>query len=176
MKREDLTRKLLEIDEEAWLAIGVRAPKARVVIVGGAAFMLRGLTPRKITHDIDVYEVDELVEEILAMYPEINGGVMAYSDQIPYNFEDRLRALDLKTKTIEFVTPSIEDLIVMKLYAERPHDIQDIDGAVESDMVDWEVLEYLVYDPGEAMASALSMRRYQEMVEAFERMKERYGR
>ena len=64
----------------------------------------------------------------------------------------------------------------MKLYAERPSDIQDIDGAVSAGEIDWDLLEQLVYSDDEAAASALSTRRYEEMKSAFERMKERCGR
>lgn len=44
MRRDDLVSTLLGIDEEAWLLLGSRSPKPRVVVVGGAAFMLRDLT------------------------------------------------------------------------------------------------------------------------------------
>ncbi|MDD6290017.1 MAG: DUF6036 family nucleotidyltransferase [Eggerthellales bacterium] len=176
MNKEDLIRILQRIDEEVWLVIGRRDPKPRVVIVGGAAFMLRDLTPRKITHDIDVYEVDEAIRAILGMYPEVNRAVAAYADQIPYNFEDRLVVIDVGAKAIEFTAPCVEDMVVMKLYAERPSDIQDIDGAVSAGEIDWDLLERLVYSDDEAAASALSTRRYEEMKSAFERMKERCGR
>lgn len=135
--------------------------------------MLKDLTPRIITHDIDIYMADEAVRAILNMYPQVNGAVMAYADQIPYNFEDRLQILDIGSKAIEFLTPCVEDMVVMKLYAERPNDIQDVDGAVSANEVNWELLERLVYSKDEAAASALSQRRYSEMKSAFERMKER---
>ncbi|MGN0262716.1 MAG: DUF6036 family nucleotidyltransferase [Eggerthellaceae bacterium] len=173
MNKKDLVQTLLSIDEETWLTIGQRDPKPLVVIVGGAAFMLRDLTPRKVTHDIDIYAANEAIRGILRMYPQVNRSVAAYADQIPYNFEDRLTVLDIGSRAIEFVTPSVEDMVVMKLYAERPNDIQDIDGAVDADSIDWNLLERLVYDKDEAAASALSNRRYEEMKSAFERMKER---
>ena len=176
MQRNELIDTLLKMDEEAQLVLGEPMPKPQVVIVGGAAFMLHDITPRKFTYDIDVYEVDESVSQILSQYPEVNGAVMAYTDQIPYNFEDRLSKLSIGSKTIDFVTPSIEDLIVMKLYAERPNDVQDIDGAAKAECFDWNLLEKLVYGKNEAAASALSETRYKEMTEAYERMKARCGR
>lgn len=176
MQRDELVELLLGIDEETWLVLGERFPRPRVVIVGGAAFLLRDITPRKTTHDVDIYEADEVVSEILGRYPALNGGVAAYADQIPYNFEDRLEPLEIGTRAIEFVMPSLEDLVVMKLYAERPNDIQDMDGAVSSGELDWNLLEELVYGSGEAKASALSVRRYSEMTEAYERLKARCKR
>lgn len=176
MQRDDLKKLLLDIDEEARLILGECDPRPCVVIVGGAAFVLRELTPRKATHDVDVYEADDIVSRILGRYPALNGAVSAYADQIPYNFEDRLVALDLGTRVINFVTPSVEDLVVMKLYAERPNDIQDMDGAAKSGKLNWELLEKLVYGGNEAKASAMSEKRYLEMTEAYERMKARCGR
>lgn len=176
MEREALAQMLLDIDEEAYLTLDKKDIHPQVVLVGGAAFLLRRITSRQTTHDVDVYRADEAVSKILERYPALNGGVAAYSDQIPYNFEDRLAKLDLDTRTIEFVTPSIEDLVVMKLYAERPNDVQDIDGAVQSGRLDWDKLEHLVYGDNEAKASALSDKRYREMTEAYERLKARYGR
>lgn len=64
----------------------------------------------------------------------------------------------------------------MKLYACRPNDLQDIDGAAENNQLDWDLLDKLVYSSDEASASCLSERRYQEMVEAYERFKRRWLR
>ena len=116
---------------------------------------------------------DSTLREIMAGYPNVNGGVAAFADQIPYNFEDRLASLDVNTKAVNFVTPSTEDLVVMKLYAERPNDMQDIESAARKNAIDWELLEKLVYDNNEASAATLSQRRYKEMVSAYERFKAR---
>ncbi len=175
MLKEDLRQTLLDIDEEAFLLLGTLDPKPCVVVVGGAAFLLKDLTTRGVTHDIDVLSVDSQVRRILSEYPAVNGAVASYADQIPYNFEDRLASIGIPTKAVNFMTPSTEDLIVMKLYAERPNDIQDIDAAANKGLVDWELLESLVYSPDEAAASALVERRYKEMASAYERFKERHG-
>ncbi len=176
MRKNDLKEALLNLDEEAWLLYGEITPRPCVVIVGGAAFLLRDLTTRNVTHDIDVLMADSKMRGIIAHYPNINGTVASFSDQIPYNFEDRLIRIDLPSKAIEFLTPCTEDLIVMKLYAERPNDLLDIEGAAKLDLVDWDLLEELVYSPDEARASALVQRRYREMVDAYERFKERCGK
>lgn len=173
MDRADLIDTLLSIDEEADLAKEA-APRSQVIIVGGAAFLLRDITNRKTTHDIDILQADSSVRRIIAQYPNANGAVAAYMDHIPYNFEDRLVPLDIPTRTIDYFTPSTEDLVVMKLYAERPADIQDIDEAARIGRIDWELLNRLVHDPEEALASVLSRRRYDEMLGAYERFRERW--
>ncbi|MGN0078427.1 MAG: DUF6036 family nucleotidyltransferase [Coriobacteriales bacterium] len=174
MQRGTLIKTLLDIDEEAGLELGLLPCRPSVLIVGGAAFMLRELTPRKVTHDIDVYHADKAVAEILCRYPQVNGGVAAHYDEIPYNFEDRLVRLEIGAKAIDFFTPSIEDLVVMKLYACRPNDLQDVDGAAQCGLLDWGLLDRLVYNDDEAKASCLSERRYEEMIEAYEHFKRRW--
>ena len=175
MDKSALEQTLRDIDEEAYLALGATSPLPKVVIVGGAAFMLRDLTQRNVTHDIDVFSADNSVREVISHYPQVNGAVAAYMDQIPYNFEDRLVPLDLNTRAIEFLVPSTEDLAVMKLYAYRPNDIQDIESAAKNNLIDWDMLEHLVYDHDEAQASALSERSYKEMVHCYKLFKERCG-
>ncbi len=176
MDKQSLVDTLLSLDEEALLSFEETGKKPAVVIVGGAAFMLKDVTRRGVTHDIDILQADRAIREILSHYPNINGTVAAYMDQIPYNFEDRLEVLDIGAKAITFLTPSTEDMAVMKLYAERPQDIQDLDSASASGQIDWALLERLVYDPDEAQASALSERRYREMVGAYQRFRGRTGK
>ena len=48
MHKENLIEILQGIDEEAALLLGVSSSKARVILVGGAAFMLRDLTTRQL--------------------------------------------------------------------------------------------------------------------------------
>ena len=73
MYKQDLEQTLLGIDEEAELEIGPRDDRPNVVLVGGSAFMLNDVTNRSVTHDIDVFEADRCLREIIARYPEVNG-------------------------------------------------------------------------------------------------------
>ncbi|MEF2560048.1 MAG: DUF6036 family nucleotidyltransferase [Eggerthellaceae bacterium] len=174
MEKVDLIDTLLGIDEEVSLDLGEADVKPCVVVVGGAAFILRDLTHRVATHDIDVLQMDASVRDILANYPQVNGAVVAYQDSIPYNFEDRLVELDIGASAVKFVTPSTEDLVVMKLYAGRPNDLQDIESVVADNALDWELLEHLVFDEDEAKAATNIERRYREMVDAYKRLKEKW--
>lgn len=71
MYKQDLEQTLLGIDEEAELEIGPRDDRPSVVLVGGSAFMLNDVTNRSVTHDIDVFEADRCLREIIARYPEV---------------------------------------------------------------------------------------------------------
>ena len=138
MYKQDLEQTLLGIDEEAELEIGPRDDRPNVVLVGGSAFMLNDVTDRSVTHDIDVFEADRCLREIIARYPEVNGMAVAYCNQMPFNYEDRLIPLDIGARFIRYFTPSLEDLAVMKLYACRPNDIIDLHSQAFVDRLDWD--------------------------------------
>lgn len=172
MDRQNLVDILLGIDEEASLVLPPSPTNPNVVIVGGSAFMLRDMTCRPVTDDIDVFQVDAAVRDIISRYPQVNGAVAAYCDQIPYNFQDRLVPLEIGAKRIKFLTPSLEDLAVMKLYAWRPNDISDLTSTHFLNAVDWGLLHDLVYSDEEAHASALSERRWREMTATYKEYEE----
>lgn len=159
---------LLTIDEEASLLVSPKGERYPIVIVGGSALLLHDLTNRPTTHDVDVLTCHAALRAVLSNYTAVNSSVSAYIDQIPYNFEDRLVLLNLPTKTIDFLTPSVEDLAVMKLYGWRPNDQQDLESPAMLEAIDWSKLDLLVYSPDEARASTLSPKRYREMVAIYE--------
>ena len=167
MYMQDLKNTLLGIDEEAELEIGPREERPGVVLVGGSAFILNDVTKRSVTHDIDVFEADRCLRDIIARYPEVNGMAVAYCNQMPFNYEDRLIPLEIGARFIRFFTPSLEDLAVLKLYAYRPNDIVDLHSQAFVDRIDWDLLERLIFDEGEVLASSPSERSYQEMVCAY---------
>ena len=59
----------------------------------------------------------------------------------------------------------------MKLYAYRPNDIVYLHSQAFVDRLDWDLLERLIFDEGEALASSPSERSYQEMVCAYRQYK-----
>ena len=65
--------------------------------------MLNDVTNRSVTHDIDVFEADRCLREIIARYPEVNGMAVAYCNQMPFNYEDRLIPLDIGARFTRFL-------------------------------------------------------------------------
>lgn len=175
LQKSDLEQLLRGIDEEAALTLGPQVQPVSVVIVGGSALMLRNLTSRPATHDVDVLAADSAVSQILARYPAVNGMVSAHADEIPYNFEDRLVRILPDTRAIAYLTPSLEDLAIMKLYAWRPNDEADLTSPAVLEALNWELLDHLVFDEDEAKAAALVERRYREMVDVYRLFREEYG-
>ena len=172
--RENLRKLLLTIDEEASLALEHEC-RYPVVIVGGSAFLLHDLTNRPTTHDIDVLSCHEAVRGVLANYRMVNSAVSEYLDEIPYNFEDRLVRIDIPTRTVDFLTPSLEDLAVIKLYGWRPNDQQDLESPAVLKSLDWDLMDRLVHATDKAAASALSPRRYAEMAAVDDEYAARHG-
>ncbi len=129
------------------------------VIVGGGALLIKNIITRG-TIDVDVLEVSKEVEELFTGF-DFNTRVKAVLDCFPYNFEDRLEIVNLQTKSIRYYTPSIEDLIVSKLYAYRPKDIEDLKKIKESNQYDKKILDKVIIEANE---SAVTKRRYLEMV------------
>lgn len=169
LDKDKLKKVLLQIDKEYGLLESKLDYKPIVMIVGGSAFILQDLSSRPATHDIDVMSYDAALGEIIDKYNIVNSQVKTYEDSLPYNYEDRLITLEIGAKNIDFITPSLEDLVVMKLYGVRPNDLQDINSEEVINNINWDMMDYLVFDHEEAYSSNLIRRRYYEMVEEYKK-------
>ncbi len=92
----------------------------------------------------------------------------AYGDSFPYNYEDRLVALPISGKKIDFYAASLEDIVIAKLHSNRDTDLRDIEQPNILAAIDWELLETLATDDDEAKASALSIRRHNEFLRSYQ--------
>ena len=135
-----------------------------MIVAGGCAMILNGWSSRRNTDDIDVLDCDRDLNDVLSEFPQVNCNVNAYGDQIPYNYEDRLREMPIDTSAVSVLTPSLEDLVVMKLYAWRGKDVDDLTSDGTLSCVDWDLLDYLVTSDNEARASVLSDMTYQTLL------------
>lgn len=154
--QNDVIGELLEIDEEVFYELGADGRKYSVVLVGGSALMAMGATDRPDTGDIDVIHVDREIADIVGRHGCVNGAASAYVDRLPYNYEDRIVELPIETRAVEFLSPSPEDIAVMKLYACRGNDVADLTSEAFAAKVDMDLLEHLVMSPDEAAASRIA--------------------
>lgn len=160
MNKKELEQRMIELDTIAYdLYPGLTF---ECVIVGGSALLIRNIITRG-TLDVDVLEVSKEVEELFAVY-DFNSRVKAVLDCFPYNYVDRLELVDLDTKSIQYYTPSIEDLIVSKLYAYRDKDIEDLEKIRKSKKYNQILLDKIIK---EARLSAITERRYIEMLNLY---------
>ncbi|MCL1798631.1 MAG: DUF6036 family nucleotidyltransferase [Eggerthellaceae bacterium] len=156
MDRENLIERLRDLDENAQIITGVPPIKHPVVIVGGAAFLLSGLTSRNTTYDIDVFMADRAIKAIFEEDPNLNFRCSAYMESIPHNYEDRLQRLPIATKVIEYYAPCSEDLAIMKLFRWEDRDVQDLTNPTFLEKLDWNLLNRLAHDPNEVYASRIT--------------------
>ena len=124
--------------------------------------------------DVDTLHVNETIRGIVARHGLFNNRVTVYLDQLPYNFEDRLQELNLGTDYVAYLSPCNEDLAVMKLYAWRDTDIEDLCNPRFVRQLDWELLEHLVYmeAPMSRAGDPDKDQRYQEMINTYEHYKD----
>lgn len=165
---------LLDIDDKVSEERSEWHPSMNVA--GGCAMILNGWSSRRYTDDIDVLDYDRDMNDVLREFPQVNGNVNTYGDQIPYNYEDRLREMPIDTSSVSVLTPSLEDLVVMKLYAWRGKDVDDLTSSGTLACIDWDLLDYLVTSDDEASASVLSDMTYQTLLYRYHEYADMYRR
>ena len=175
---EEIRKELMLVDEEVGLEIELgnlpsEAVRFEILLAGGSVFFINNMTPRQASMDIDTMRVDSAIKGIVSRHGLFNNRVLTFEDQLPYCYEDRLQELPLKTKHVRYLSPSNEDLAVMKLYAWRDTDVDDLRNPVFAGRLDWDLLERLVYEeaPLSRAADADKDRRYQEMAATYEHYK-----
>ena len=98
---------------------------------------------------------------------DINMDVQTYVNNFPYNFEDRIKPLDIDGKIIDFYTASLEDIVIAKLYSFRDKDQADITSPAVLEALDWERLHHLATAEDEAKLNAINEFRYREFLDSF---------
>lgn len=136
--KQGIVERLIAADQEAALLSAIPY-SVDVTIVGGSVLILKNLLFRS-TPDIDALNIEKSLKNIFLKY-DINDRVNAYSDFIPYNYEDRLELIDIGTTTIKFYMLSLADLVIMKLSSDREKDWSDITSANVINALDWDLLE-----------------------------------
>lgn len=164
MQREELIQRLKDLDEEANLLFD-HIERLHLIIVGGGALVLMDVIPRG-THDIDAIDASRDLHGLMEKY-DINTRVQTFINNFPYNYEDRIRRLDIDGKIIDFFTASLEDIVIAKLYSHRDTDRMDITSPEVIDQLDWDLLHHLATADDEARSSALNERSYKEFLDGF---------
>lgn len=168
MDKLDLIERLKALDEDAVLVLPHRIS---MVIVGGSALILGNYVSRT-TQDIDVINrFPEKLQSILESH-DINNRSNAFADCLAENYQDRLIKLDIETKMIDYYLLSLEDLVIMKLYSDRPNDYLDITNANTIVNLNWNLLDEII-SSGEADVS-FNQRRYKLFLEKYEKYKREY--
>ena len=167
---DGLLYRLKRLDEDASLIYG-NENRFDCIIVGGSALILLRCLERA-THDIDVLESSPQLRELFEKY-DFNQRVNAYIDNFPYNYQDRFVKIDIDTKTINYYTASLEDIIIAKLCSYRDTDYDDVTQPDILDKINWDLLEQL---SKEAKDSALNDKDYNSFLFNYNEYVRRYKR
>ncbi len=123
INREDILERLDKMDMEAFVTI--ETPHMyKMIIVGGSGLVLLGTITRA-TADIDTIEASPEIRSLLEKYGA-NMQVSAFLPNFPYNYLDRVQKLPVGGRIIVFYTASLEDIVIAKLFSDRPQDRQDL--------------------------------------------------
>ncbi|MBQ7161754.1 MAG: hypothetical protein IJR90_08610 [Clostridia bacterium] len=172
MNRKDILDRLNKMDMEAYATIG--APQNfRMVIVGGSGLVLLDTIDRA-TRDIDAIDASAKIRGLMEKYGA-NLDVSAYMHYFPYNYESRLHKLDVGGRKVDFYTASLEDIVIAKLFSERPQDRQDIISDEVRSKINWDILHRLATDENEVKASVLNERSYRDFLYNYNEYVRRYG-
>ena len=124
--------------------------------------MLMGYTSRA-TYDIDILSASKALYDLFWKY-DMNSHVVAYGNNFPYNYEDRLSPL-LRGAKVDFYTAALEDIVIAKLCADRPQDKQDL--AAVAQYINWVLLDKLAHNEDELKSSILNDRNYMDFLYSY---------
>ena len=122
MFKDDIRNRMELLDKRAALEFEGDG-RFLIIIVGGGVLVLHGYIIRS-TDDIDVLGADRKLYGIMELF-DMNGGVNAYMDHFPLNYEDRVEPLWHGQK-IDFYAASLEDVVISKLCSNRDDDWKDV--------------------------------------------------
>lgn len=143
MNRDDLIKRLLQLDEDM-LLIDNSDDMYTCVIVGGGALVLMNKIIRS-THDIDAINASAELQPFLESY-NINMNVNAFCLNFLDGYLNRIVKVNIPTKKVNFYTLSLEDLVVSKLNSNRTKDIEDLSNKSIYENINWEILDKLIED------------------------------
>lgn len=122
--REGILERLRALDEA--LQPLVRSGEVPVVIVGGSALILQGLSnPERLTVDIDFIEAPmEAVGSMRRL--DMNNAAETFPMTMPSGWRGRTCEVPAQMSVLRVETPSPADLCIMKLESGRPKDLADV--------------------------------------------------
>ncbi|MCH5193127.1 MAG: hypothetical protein J1F11_04130 [Oscillospiraceae bacterium] len=140
--KQDIIDRLLKLDEEAALSFDDPNTYYEMVLVGGGALVLIDKLSRA-TQDIDAIMYPKELNPFLEKY-DINNNVLAYMNNFAPDYYDRRVPINIPSKKIKFFTASLEDIVIAKLFSNRPKDMQDIHNPDILNALDWNRLDEIV--------------------------------
>lgn len=164
LHRDDIEKRLLQLDEAAALMFDDDS-LFRIVIVGGSALVLLEYIVRA-THDVDALQSPLCLIELMSDY-DIDRRVVSYESHFPYYYEDRLVPIDIPSRKIRYFSASLEDIVIAKLHAGRLQDYEDITSDTVLADMNWSLLEQLKNEVKESTLS-INCESYKDFLTAYD--------
>lgn len=140
--KKDIIDRLLKLDEEAALTFDNDDVYYEMILVGGGALVLIDKLTRA-TQDIDAIMPPKELQPFLEKY-DINDHVVAYINNFAPDYYDRRVPVNIPSKKIKFFTASLEDIVIAKLFSDRPKDKQDLFNPIIIRSLDWNKLDEII--------------------------------
>lgn len=181
MNKQGVLSKLAKIDEELFFVLEVLPePKPTIIVIGGAALIISDLSSKQVTKDIDIFHAEHIAAETLYADPDINAASQTFACNLPYNYRDRATDVTPASfRVLRVLVPSPEDLAVMKLYRWEEPDKADLLSPEYLAVLDWDLLDHLVFDEDEAAASRIALpdndREFRQMLRNYDEYRRMAG-
>lgn len=170
MKIKNILQSLIDLDEEVFLTFGNKR-NIECIIVGSSVLIIDNLISR-MTSDIDSLFISENLENIYVKYG-LNTRVVSHSDSFSPSYRDRMTVLEIDTKVMKYYVLSLEDIVVSKVSASRPQDIEDIINPLVINKLNWDSLENIYQ---EVFENALNDRIRSELKSSYNNYISKYKR
>lgn len=173
LKPEDIIKRITDLDYELFefaVTNKIEDFRVRIEIVGSAALVLNEINI-PLTEDIDVVRMNRnLSRELLEKY-DMNTRVTTMENYLPYNYQDRLIKLNIKTNVVDYYFLSLEDCIVSKIVAARQKDDNQLEY-LQVSKVNWKMLKQCME---EMKLSLLNINDYKWMVNRYNNFVKRHN-
>lgn len=160
LEEADLYERLYQLDEDIDAYIDEKNLKIRhldIVIAGSSALVFNNIHIKK-TEDIDIIKISNYISEELLEKYDMNTRVGGLENFFPYNYQDRIIKLNLKTFIADYYILSLEDIAVAKIQADRGKDWEHLKNEELLSRINWSLLKICALEMEDSL---LNDRQYQ---------------
>jgi len=148
MQSADILENLSLLDGDLLAHYGLNRCFEITIVGSGALILLDVVSPNRRTTDIDVLESPPDIQSFFEFY-QMNTMVETFLYEYPEKWRERKQKLAFSGDCLTVSTMSLEDLVILKLFAFRKRDQEDLEDIAKSAKLDWGQLDALIADPAE---------------------------
>jgi hypothetical protein len=149
LSADDLEDRVKLLDKEIGKAHLNHSPE--IVVIGSGPLIMAHISYRK-TGDIDVFRSEPAIYSAIESVPDINMAAVAFNENLPYNYEDRLTFF-YEGAFMKVLIPSPEDYLISKCWRYEQHDKFDIEGIISTWNPDLDLAWHYICDVDEIPAT-----------------------